>query len=153
LCLFVAAAVVDGQVLCVKGQGHCGSLGGAPGDLLVKLQVGLGIAAGVLCVYVPAGVVDGQMLRVKGQGHCGRFRGSPGDLLVKLQVGSGVAAGLLCMYVPAGVLDGRVLRVKGHVKGMLTAAGLGGRQETCWSSCRWVQGMQQVGFACVCLHA
>lgn len=30
---------MDGQVLRVKGQGHSGKYGGAPGDLLVKLQV------------------------------------------------------------------------------------------------------------------
>lgn len=35
----VPAGVVDGQVLRVKGQGHSGKFGGAPGDLLVKLQV------------------------------------------------------------------------------------------------------------------
>jgi DnaJ-class molecular chaperone len=35
----VPAGVVDGQVLRVKGQGHSGKYGGAPGDLLVKLQV------------------------------------------------------------------------------------------------------------------
>jgi molecular chaperone DnaJ len=43
----VPAGVVDGQVLRVRGQGHCGRFGGAPGDLLVKLQVGLKVA-GVL---------------------------------------------------------------------------------------------------------
>lgn len=35
----VPGGVVDGQVLRVKGQGHSGKYGGAPGDLLVKLQV------------------------------------------------------------------------------------------------------------------
>lgn len=35
----VPAGVADGQVLRVKGQGHSGKYGGAPGDLLVKLQV------------------------------------------------------------------------------------------------------------------
>ncbi|WIA17029.1 hypothetical protein OEZ85_013938 [Tetradesmus obliquus] len=35
----VPAGVVDGQVLRVRGQGHCGRFGGRPGDLLVKLQV------------------------------------------------------------------------------------------------------------------
>lgn len=35
----VPAGVVDGQVLRMKGQGHSGKYGGAPGDLLVKLQV------------------------------------------------------------------------------------------------------------------
>ena len=37
----VPCGVVDGQVLRVKGQGHSGKYGGSPGDLLVRLQVGV----------------------------------------------------------------------------------------------------------------
>jgi DnaJ-class molecular chaperone len=37
----VPAGVAEGQVLCVRGQGHAGRLGGPAGNLHVKLQVGL----------------------------------------------------------------------------------------------------------------
>jgi DnaJ-class molecular chaperone len=37
--VLLCPGVAEGQVLRVKGQGHMGKQGGAPGDLLVRLQV------------------------------------------------------------------------------------------------------------------
>uniref|UniRef100_A0A383W3X5 J domain-containing protein n=1 Tax=Tetradesmus obliquus TaxID=3088 RepID=A0A383W3X5_TETOB len=77
----VPAGVVDGQVLRVRGQGHCGRFAGRPGDLLVKLQQ------------------QQQQVWL----WCGRFGGRPGDLLVKLRV-RGAAAAAAAVFVAVAVI-------------------------------------------------
>lgn len=109
----VPPGVQDEQVLCFAGRGSPGIDGGAPGDLLLRLDVAPEPVRGEdvalkheisaeeardgarktvkvngrnLWLRIPAGATAGQVIRIQGEGGNGQHGGARGDLLVVLEI-------------------------------------------------------------------